>query len=98
VPGSRSWAFLSEDADVLVDNEMSGVAPVVGAADLGHLPERRPSDERAVADRSVEGDDVLDVGEPGLSGEGDEMASGTAGSSGVMAVVMVGPRPEKRHL
>ena len=52
-------------------DEVGGFAALAGVAKLGGLPVGGPRGKVAVADRRVQRDDVAEVGEPGLGGEGD---------------------------
>src|SRR4029453_15894067 len=60
---------LGEDEHVFVDDQMGWLASGSGLAGLGELPERRPCHQLPMADRGVQGEDVLQIGEPGLGGE-----------------------------
>jgi hypothetical protein len=83
-----------EDEDVFVDDEMGWLAAGSGPAGLGELPERWPGDQPAVADRGMQGDEVLEVDQAGavgqLDGQGGQVIELT-GSAGVLVTVTSSP-------
>src|SRR5579875_370946 len=79
--GGLRGALGDVGGDVLVGDEMGGLAALSGVADLGGLPVGGAAGEVAVADRRVQGDDVAEVGEPGGSGERDGEAGEVLGAA-----------------
>ncbi|MGH9054713.1 MAG: hypothetical protein ACRDYY_02400 [Acidimicrobiales bacterium] len=55
---------LDVDGDVLVGDEMGGLAPGPGVAGLGERPIRGARRESTVCDRGVQRDEMADVDEP----------------------------------
>src|SRR5829696_418565 len=88
--GSGTGAYsegLDEHQHVFVDDQMDRLTPGSCLAGLGELPERRPRDQPALSDGGVQGDQVLQIAEPGLVGElhggGREIIEAT-GAAGVL--------------
>jgi hypothetical protein len=61
--GGLRFQRLSQNGEILVDDKVGRLPPLVGFSDGIPLPERWTSNQCSVTDGGVQSDDVLEVGE-----------------------------------